>query len=44
MTHDSGNRLPACRNQGKGHFLFADGHIEALAPTDLKFKHFATSY
>lgn len=41
---DSGGGLPAFRNRGKGHFLFADGHVEALAPSDLKQKHFAISY
>ena len=41
---DSGKGLPAFRNRGKGHFLFADGHVESLAPSDLKQKHFAISY
>lgn len=41
---DSGSGLPAFRNRGKGHFLFADGHVEALAPSQLKQKHFAVSY
>ncbi len=41
---DSGAGLPAFRNRGKGHFLFADGHVESLAPSDLKQKHFAISY
>lgn len=41
---DSGGGLPAFRNRGKGHFLFADGHVESLAPSDLKQKHFAISY
>lgn len=44
MTHDAGAGLPAFRNRGKGHFLFADGHIESLAPNELLFKHFALSY
>jgi prepilin-type N-terminal cleavage/methylation domain-containing protein/prepilin-type processing-associated H-X9-DG protein len=44
MTHDGGVGLPAFRNRGKGHFLFADGHVEALAPNELLFKHFAISY
>lgn len=41
---DPGSGLPAFRNRGKGHFLFGDGHVEALAPSDLKQKHFAISY
>jgi prepilin-type N-terminal cleavage/methylation domain-containing protein/prepilin-type processing-associated H-X9-DG protein len=44
MRHDGGAGLPAFRNRGKGHFLFADGHVEALAPGELKQKHFAISY
>lgn len=44
MTSDGGKGLPAFRNRGKGHFLFADGHVEALAPDELKYKHFAISY
>lgn len=44
FTVDSGGGLPAFRNRGKGHFLFADGHVEALAPSALKQKHFAVSY
>ncbi|BCX49703.1 hypothetical protein HAHE_36110 [Haloferula helveola] len=44
MTDCGGKGLPAFRNRGKGHFLFADGHVEALLPDDLKFKHFAISY
>lgn len=41
---DQNGGLPAFRNRGKGHFLFADGHVEALAPAQLKMKHFAISY
>jgi prepilin-type processing-associated H-X9-DG protein len=44
MTDDGGKGLPAFRNRGKGHFLFADGHVEAMSPNDLKYKHFAISY
>lgn len=44
LKTDSGAGLPAFRNRGKGHFLFADGHVEALAPADVKQKHFAISY
>ena len=44
FTTDSGGGLPAFRNRGKGHFLFADGHVESLAPAELKQKHFAISY
>jgi prepilin-type processing-associated H-X9-DG protein len=44
MTHDGGAGLPAFRNRGKGHFLFADGHVEALMPDELIYKHFAISY
>lgn len=44
MTSDGGVGLPAFRNRGKAHFLFADGHVEALAPEELRFKHFAISY
>lgn len=44
MTFDGSRGLPAFRNRGKGHFLFADGHVEALTPDELKFKHFAISY
>lgn len=31
-------------NGGKGHFLFADGHLESLAPQDLRQKHWAVNY
>lgn len=44
MEHDGGAGLPAFRNRGKGHFLFADGHVEALLPDELLYKHFALSY
>lgn len=44
LTNDGGKGYPAFRNQRKGHFLFADGHVEALQPKDLKYKHFAISY
>lgn len=36
--------LPGFRNRGKCHFLFADGHVESIAPSGLKHKHFAISY
>lgn len=36
--------LPAFRNRGKCHFLFVDGHVEGLQPSELKQKHFAISY
>ena len=29
---------------GKGQFLFADGHVAPMAPSDLKQKHLAVSY
>ena len=44
MTNDGGVGLPAFRNGGNGHFLFADGHVSGLAPNELKYKHFAISY
>lgn len=44
MTDDGGVGLPAFRNRSQGHFLFADGHVEALRPEELQFKHFAISY
>lgn len=44
LTTDPGSGVPAFRNRGKGHFLFADGHVEALAPNQVKQKHFAISY
>ena len=44
LIHDSGAGLPAFRNNGKGHFFFGDGHVEALVQDELKQKHFAVSY
>ncbi|WP_267907986.1 type II secretion system protein [Haloferula rosea] len=44
MTQDGGKGLPAFRSNGRGHFFFADGHVDALRPEDLKNKHFAISY
>lgn len=35
---------PAYRNRGKCHFLFVDGHVEAMSPDAVKQKHFAISY
>jgi len=35
--------VPAFRNGGNGHFLFADGHVAGLTPNELKHKHFAVS-
>ena len=29
---------------GKGQFIFADGHVESLAPSEVKQKHLAVSY
>ena len=44
MTYDGSKGLPAFRYRGKCHFLFADGHVEALKPNELKYKNFAISY
>lgn len=44
MTNDGGKGLPAFRNNGKGHFFFADGHVDTLSPEELKNKYFAISY
>jgi prepilin-type processing-associated H-X9-DG protein len=41
---DGGKGLPAFRNNGKGHFFFADGHVDTLSPDELKNKYFAISY
>ncbi len=44
MTTDGSKGLPAFRNDGKCHLLFADGHVEGMVPDQVKFKHFAISY
>jgi prepilin-type N-terminal cleavage/methylation domain-containing protein/prepilin-type processing-associated H-X9-DG protein len=31
-------------HSGKGQFMFVDGHVESLAPTQVKQKHLAVSY
>jgi prepilin-type N-terminal cleavage/methylation domain-containing protein/prepilin-type processing-associated H-X9-DG protein len=36
----SGQGHPAFRNKGRAHFVFADGHVDALAPSELTNGHF----
>ena len=46
MKADAPGTLPDFHRygSGKGQFMFADGHIESLAPTSVRQKHLAVSY